>query len=68
MSKQMLFHLAKNQRINNINRIMANFSSSSSSYQNTYKTLSVKVPSPFVYQVELNRPDKLNSFNREMWL
>lgn len=34
----------------------------------TYETLSVTVPKPFVYQVELNRPTKLNALNKTMWL
>uniref|UniRef100_A0A8D8Q0G8 Delta(3,5)-Delta(2,4)-dienoyl-CoA isomerase, mitochondrial n=1 Tax=Cacopsylla melanoneura TaxID=428564 RepID=A0A8D8Q0G8_9HEMI len=34
----------------------------------TYKTLLVKVPKPFVFHVELNRPDKLNAMNHTMWL
>lgn len=33
-----------------------------------YETLSVKVPKEFVYHVELNRPDKLNAFSRNMWM
>ncbi|KAF6215445.1 hypothetical protein GE061_010198 [Apolygus lucorum] len=32
-----------------------------------YKTLKLTVPKPFVYHVELNRPDKLNAFNRDLW-
>ncbi|KAL1457623.1 hypothetical protein WDU94_007831 [Cyamophila willieti] len=34
----------------------------------TYKTLLVNVPKPFVFHVELNRPDKLNAMNHTMWL
>lgn len=33
-----------------------------------FKTLNVSVPKPFVYHVELNRPDKLNAMNNTMWL
>lgn len=33
-----------------------------------YETLSVSTPAPFVFHVELNRPDKLNAMNRTMWL
>lgn len=33
----------------------------------TFETLAVTVPKPFVYQVELNRPNKLNTLNRTMW-
>jgi len=32
-----------------------------------YETLKVEVPKPFVYHVQLNRPDKLNSFNTALW-
>uniref|UniRef100_A0A023F9K5 Delta(3,5)-Delta(2,4)-dienoyl-CoA isomerase, mitochondrial n=1 Tax=Triatoma infestans TaxID=30076 RepID=A0A023F9K5_TRIIF len=37
-----------------------------SSYS-SYKTLNVTVPKPFIYHVELNRPEKLNAFNETMW-
>lgn len=33
----------------------------------TYKTLAVSQPSEFVTHVELNRPDKFNSFNDAQW-
>uniref|UniRef100_R4G4P5 Delta(3,5)-Delta(2,4)-dienoyl-CoA isomerase, mitochondrial n=3 Tax=Rhodnius TaxID=13248 RepID=R4G4P5_RHOPR len=33
----------------------------------SYKTLNVTVPKPFVYHVQLNRPEKLNAFNETMW-
>lgn len=32
-----------------------------------YKTLSIQQPKPFVFHVELNRPDKLNAFDSKMW-
>ncbi|XP_013184703.1 delta(3,5)-Delta(2,4)-dienoyl-CoA isomerase, mitochondrial [Amyelois transitella] len=32
-----------------------------------YETLAVSVPKKHVYHVELNRPDKLNTFNIPMW-
>lgn len=32
-----------------------------------YKTLAVTQPSEYVTQVELNRPEKLNSFNHSLW-
>ncbi|XP_034244059.1 delta(3,5)-Delta(2,4)-dienoyl-CoA isomerase, mitochondrial [Thrips palmi] len=32
-----------------------------------YETLAVTVHSPFVYHVELNRPDRLNAMNGTMW-
>uniref|UniRef100_A0A1B6FJC8 Delta(3,5)-Delta(2,4)-dienoyl-CoA isomerase, mitochondrial n=1 Tax=Cuerna arida TaxID=1464854 RepID=A0A1B6FJC8_9HEMI len=35
---------------------------------NSFKTLAVTVPQPFVYHVELNRPDRLNAMNNTMWL
>lgn len=34
----------------------------------SYKTLAVTQPTPFVTQVELNRPDKLNSFSHSLWM
>lgn len=33
-----------------------------------FETMSVISPKPFVYHVELNRPDKLNAMNKPMWL
>lgn len=33
----------------------------------TYETLLVSVPKPFVYMVQLNRPEKRNSLNNVMW-
>lgn len=33
----------------------------------SYETLSVTKPSEWVYQVELNRPDKSNAMNRAFW-
>ncbi|KAK3928758.1 Delta(3,5)-Delta(2,4)-dienoyl-CoA isomerase, mitochondrial [Frankliniella fusca] len=32
-----------------------------------YETIAVSVHSPFVYNVELNRPDRLNALNKTMW-
>lgn len=34
----------------------------------TFETLSITTPKEFVYQVQLNRPKKLNAFNNDMWL
>nr|CAD7256604.1 unnamed protein product [Timema shepardi] len=34
----------------------------------SFQTLAVTVPKPFVYQVELNRPQKLNAMSNTMWL
>lgn len=33
-----------------------------------FETLSVTEAKPFVYHVVFNRPDRLNAFNRTMWL
>jgi delta(3,5)-delta(2,4)-dienoyl-CoA isomerase len=33
-----------------------------------FKALSVTVPNPFVYHVELDRPKKLNAMNKTMWM
>jgi delta(3,5)-delta(2,4)-dienoyl-CoA isomerase len=33
----------------------------------TYNSLKVTVPSPFVYNVEMDRPKKMNALNKEMW-
>lgn len=38
-----------------------------SSGPKSYETLAVTVPQPFVYNVEFNRPKKLNAFSRTMW-
>lgn len=35
--------------------------------QENFETLSVNWPLPFVAHVELNRPDRLNAFNKKMW-
>lgn len=32
-----------------------------------FETLAVSLHSPFVYHVELNRPDRLNAMNGIMW-
>lgn len=32
-----------------------------------YKTLMVQSPKPFVFEVVLNRPDKLNALSDQMW-
>ncbi|KAL5283709.1 ECH1.2 family protein [Megaselia abdita] len=34
----------------------------------TLKTLSVSNPKPYVFHVQLNRPDKYNAFTKQMWL
>ncbi|XP_068159606.1 delta(3,5)-Delta(2,4)-dienoyl-CoA isomerase, mitochondrial [Drosophila tropicalis] len=33
-----------------------------------FETLAITKPKPFVFHVELNRPSKLNAFNRQMWI
>lgn len=38
------------------------------SVQTNYETLAVTNPKEFVYQVELNRPEKMNAMNDTMWL
>lgn len=34
----------------------------------SFETLKVTTPKEFVVQVELNRPDRLNAFNKTMWM
>jgi len=36
-------------------------------YDYSFSTLNVTIPSPFVYNVEVNRPKKMNALNKEMW-
>lgn len=33
-----------------------------------FKTLKIENPKEFVYNVQLNRPDKANAMNSTMWL
>lgn len=33
-----------------------------------YETLQLNVPKPFVYHVQLKRPEKYNAMNKTMWL
>ncbi|XP_055617198.1 delta(3,5)-Delta(2,4)-dienoyl-CoA isomerase, mitochondrial [Toxorhynchites rutilus septentrionalis] len=33
-----------------------------------FETLKLSTPKPFVVHVELNRPDRLNAFNKRMWI
>ena len=40
---------------------------STENVSNKYKMLSVSVPKQFVYLVQLNRPEKLNALNNDMW-
>ncbi|KAI8117115.1 hypothetical protein FF38_09175 [Lucilia cuprina] len=34
----------------------------------SFKTLAVTTPKPFVFHVELNRPQRYNAINKEMWI
>lgn len=45
-------------------KILANFENATTDY----KTLAIDVPKPFVFHVELNRPQRYNAINKEMWL
>lgn len=36
--------------------------------ESKYHTLSITTPKEFVYHVELNRPKKLNAFNKDMFM
>ena len=38
-----------------------------SSISYDYQAINVSVPSPFVFNVEMNRPAKMNAMNKEMW-
>uniref|UniRef100_A0A336MTE1 Delta(3,5)-Delta(2,4)-dienoyl-CoA isomerase, mitochondrial n=1 Tax=Culicoides sonorensis TaxID=179676 RepID=A0A336MTE1_CULSO len=48
------------------NIITRGFCSSTMS-QDKFETLALNWPKPFVAHVELNRPDRLNAFNKKMW-
>lgn len=68
-----LFFLVLEFAVSHQNGIMKNFGSaavdSTSSKDNIqFETLSVSVPSEFVYHVQLNRPDKMNAINHTMWM
>lgn len=41
--------------------------SDSGSISYNYNSINITVPSPFVYNVEMNRPKKMNALNKEMW-
>ncbi|XP_071834031.1 delta(3,5)-Delta(2,4)-dienoyl-CoA isomerase, mitochondrial-like isoform X2 [Apostichopus japonicus] len=54
----------------NVNRAkghQANLARNMSSEKYSFETLSVTEPSKYVYQVEMNRPTKLNAMNMEFW-
>ncbi|XP_077283651.1 delta(3,5)-Delta(2,4)-dienoyl-CoA isomerase, mitochondrial-like isoform X2 [Arctopsyche grandis] len=40
---------------------------SNSTAVNNFETLAVSVPKPFVYHVEINRPNQFNTFNNALW-
>lgn len=42
--------------------------SSTSTSGNQFETLAVTNPKPFVFQVELNRPQNFNAINKTMWM
>jgi hypothetical protein len=47
---------------------IAMLTTSAEEQRSQFKALSVTVPKPFVYHVELNRPKKLNAMNNTMWM
>lgn len=47
-------------------RYLCSASSNSPSYN--FETLKLSTPAEFVVHVELNRPDRLNAFNKRMWI
>lgn len=67
-AKILITTISKNlaNSVKSFNTIVRNMSSSSTNLN--LKTLSVTSPKPFVFHVELNRPDKYNAFNNDMWL
>ncbi|XP_053680721.1 delta(3,5)-Delta(2,4)-dienoyl-CoA isomerase, mitochondrial [Anopheles nili] len=47
---------------------MASNTPEASSGKYNFKTLKLSTPSPFVVHVEFNRPDRMNAFNRQLWI
>lgn len=47
--------------------VLVSIGSQSRRMFSSYETLSVTTPKPFVAQVELNRPDRLNALNFTLW-
>ncbi|XP_037936908.1 delta(3,5)-Delta(2,4)-dienoyl-CoA isomerase, mitochondrial [Teleopsis dalmanni] len=37
-------------------------------HHNSFKTLQITTPKPFVFHVELHRPKRYNAFSKEMWI
>ncbi|XP_055845505.1 delta(3,5)-Delta(2,4)-dienoyl-CoA isomerase, mitochondrial [Episyrphus balteatus] len=60
--------LSKNMVSSSMIRTMSSKIIPTSSTENNFKCLSVAVPKPFVYHVQLNRPDKYNAINKQMWV
>ncbi|XP_045540727.1 delta(3,5)-Delta(2,4)-dienoyl-CoA isomerase, mitochondrial [Papilio machaon] len=53
--------------LRNSNRVLGLFPRLYSSNTPQYETLAVSVPKKYVYHVELNRPNKFNTFTPTMW-
>jgi delta(3,5)-delta(2,4)-dienoyl-CoA isomerase len=47
---------------------VAGLTASAEEQRSQFNALSITVPKPFVYHVELNRPKKLNAMNNTMWM
>jgi len=47
---------------------VATLTTSAEEQRSHFKALSITVPKPFVFHVELNRPKKLNAMNNTMWM
>jgi len=59
--------MLKIQRFASLSGIQAVRMSSSLADYAQYKTLNVTQPAEYVVHVEMNRPDKLNALNKELW-
>lgn len=51
-----------------IMRSLSTNTSNNQTHLKQYETLSLSVPQPFVYHVELNKPSKRNAISHTMWL
>jgi len=60
----LLFSFSENLVLNQV----ATLTASAEEQRSQFKALSVTVPKPFVYLVELNRPKKLNAMDNTMWM